>query len=150
MWNCGVTDGLLIPLQSQPCPTLCHRSRAYSQETGKGLYRQQKPADTSTEGFRAREALQGLGKLETAASVSTREKASLTAEPEAGGQGCTGKDSADQHLLEMTVVSRGPSKVLCPSSVPSAAEPAGEPGERWSGNNLALPLRVGYIVTEEG
>ena len=53
-------------------------------------------AGVSTEGFRTREALQCLEKVERAAS--------LAAEPEARGQGCTRKASADKHLLEMAVV----------------------------------------------
>lgn len=41
---------------------------------------------------------------ERAASFSTREKASLAAEPEAGGQGCTGKNSTNKLTSEIAVV----------------------------------------------
>lgn len=41
---------------------------------------------------------------EKAASFSTREKASLATEPEAGGQCCTGKNSTNKPLLEIAMV----------------------------------------------
>lgn len=91
---------------------LCHLGHRCGTEADPALRKQERDttgdrsecAGASVEGFRTREALQCLGKVERAAGFSTRVKASLAAEPEAGGQGCIGKASADKHLLTMALV----------------------------------------------